>query len=135
MGCWCSSVSPMILRPGYSFAIGLVNLGCRSPKARMLIISDHTIVTSDSLGSVTFWDGASMAQKQHFSAHKADGMCLLIGPVSYIVSVEAELTIRAGKRSTPLAPTNESVNSHTSPHHLNSRTHPQNDSTRTMFEH
>ena len=44
--------------------------------------SDHTIVTSDSLGSVTFWDGASMAQKQHFQAHKADGMCLLIGPVS-----------------------------------------------------
>ena len=23
-----------------------------------------------------------MAQKQHFQAHKADGMCLLIGPVS-----------------------------------------------------
>lgn len=44
--------------------------------------SDHTIVTSDSLGSVTFWDGASMAQKQSFQAHKADGMCLVIGPVS-----------------------------------------------------
>jgi len=102
--------------------------------ARMLIISDHTIVTSDSLGSVTFWDGASMAQKQHFSAHKADGMCLLIGPVSYIVSVKAELTIRAGKQSTPRALTNGSVSSPISPHHLNSHIHLQNDSTRTMFE-
>lgn len=27
-----------------------------------------------------------MAQKQHFQAHKADGMCLLIGPVSFAFS-------------------------------------------------
>ena len=46
---------------------------------------DHTIVTSDSLGSVTFWDGSSMAQKQHFPAHKADGMCLVIGPVNQVL--------------------------------------------------
>jgi hypothetical protein len=26
-----------------------------------------------------------MAQKQHFQAHKADGMCLLIGPVSPVL--------------------------------------------------
>ena len=42
----------------------------------------HTIVTSDSLGSVTFWDGVSLAQKQTFRSHKADGMCMSIGPVS-----------------------------------------------------
>lgn len=41
---------------------------------------DGTIVTSDSLGSVTFWDPSSMAQRQSFRSHKADGMCLVIGP-------------------------------------------------------
>ncbi|RSH87122.1 U3 small nucleolar RNA-associated protein [Saitozyma podzolica] len=49
------------------------------------VLPDHTIVTSDSLGSVTFWDGATLAQKQHFSAHKADGMCLLIGPSGRVI--------------------------------------------------
>ncbi|KAK4688303.1 U3 small nucleolar RNA-associated protein 4, partial [Tremellales sp. Uapishka_1] len=44
------------------------------------VLPDHTIVTSDSLGSVTFWDGATMSQKQSFAAHKADGMCLVVGP-------------------------------------------------------
>nr|XP_019050895.1 hypothetical protein I302_01338 [Kwoniella bestiolae CBS 10118]OCF29825.1 hypothetical protein I302_01338 [Kwoniella bestiolae CBS 10118] len=44
------------------------------------VLPDHHFVTSDSLGNVTFWDGQSMAQKQHFRAHKADGMCLAIGP-------------------------------------------------------
>jgi len=43
-------------------------------------ISDGTIVTSDSLGSVTFWDPATMSQRQSFRAHKADGMCMAIGP-------------------------------------------------------
>ena len=37
------------------------------------LLPDHTIVTSDSLGNVVFWDGTSMAQKQSFQAHKADG--------------------------------------------------------------
>lgn len=46
---------------------------------------DHTIVTSDSLGSVTFWDGASFAQRQTFSAHSADGMCLTVGPVCPLI--------------------------------------------------
>lgn len=45
-----------------------------------LTFSDGTIVTSDSLGSVTFWDPSSMAQRQSFRSHKADGMCLVIGP-------------------------------------------------------
>ncbi|WWD07161.1 hypothetical protein V865_005258 [Kwoniella europaea PYCC6329] len=44
------------------------------------VLPDHNFVTSDSLGNVTFWDGQSMAQQQHFRAHKADGMCLTIGP-------------------------------------------------------
>ncbi|WVR08787.1 hypothetical protein IAU60_005845 [Kwoniella sp. DSM 27419] len=44
------------------------------------VLPDHNFVTSDSLGNVTFWDGASMAQKQNFRAHKADGICLTIGP-------------------------------------------------------
>mgnify|MGYP002718980361 FL=1 len=43
---------------------------------------DHTIVSSDSLGSVTFWDGKSQAQLQTFQAHVADALCLTIGPVS-----------------------------------------------------
>jgi hypothetical protein len=64
MGCWRASVSD-------SYCEAVTN------DER----SDHTIVTSDSLGSVTFWDGASLAQKQTFRSHKADGMCLAIGPV------------------------------------------------------
>lgn len=52
-------------------------------KSMLMAASDHTIVTSDSLGSVTFWDGASLAQKQTFRSHKADGMCMAIGPVSF----------------------------------------------------
>ncbi|ORY26812.1 WD40-repeat-containing domain protein [Naematelia encephala] len=44
------------------------------------VLPNHTIITSDSLGSVTFWDGASMAQRQSFRAHKADAMCMVIGP-------------------------------------------------------
>jgi hypothetical protein len=101
--------------------------------------SDHTIVTSDSLGSVTFWDGASMAQKQHFQAHKADGMCLLIGPVSPLLFLSApppssengrrddtekeheekriKLNCRTERQSSLPDQTNESVNSPTSPHH------------------
>jgi hypothetical protein len=106
-------------------------------------ISDHTIVTSDSLGSVTFWDGASMAQKQHFSAHKADGMCLLVGPVSprpplrlsssssmyrnqrrkrrgdigkEVDRAETDTANdRTERQSSPLVQTNESVNSPTYP--------------------
>ncbi|WWC64991.1 uncharacterized protein I303_107605 [Kwoniella dejecticola CBS 10117] len=44
------------------------------------VLPDQNFVTSDSLGNVTFWDAQSMAQKQMFRAHKADGMCLTIGP-------------------------------------------------------
>ncbi|WWD20897.1 hypothetical protein CI109_105375 [Kwoniella shandongensis] len=44
------------------------------------VLPDNNIVTSDSLGNVTFWDGVSLAQKQNFRAHKADGMCMTIGP-------------------------------------------------------
>lgn len=43
------------------------------------VLPDHTIVTADSLGSVGFWDGASLAQKQIFRAHKADAMCMTMG--------------------------------------------------------
>lgn len=42
------------------------------------VLPDHTVVTADSLGTVAFWDGASMAQKQTFRAHKADAMCMAI---------------------------------------------------------
>ena len=74
-------------------------------------VRDHTIVTSDSLGSVTFWDGASLAQKQTFQAHKADGMCLLIGPVS---CASFKLTVSLGEQSSPLDLISEYVNSHES---------------------
>jgi len=45
-----------------------------------------------------------MAQKQHFQAHKADGMCLLIGPVSPVLfffqSSPSSLSLQAGKGKT-----------------------------------
>lgn len=44
------------------------------------VLPDGTFVTSDSLGSVAFWDPVTMAQRQSFRPHKADGMCLVIGP-------------------------------------------------------
>ncbi|KGB78908.3 hypothetical protein CNBG_4746 [Cryptococcus deuterogattii R265] len=44
------------------------------------ILPDGTVATTDSLGSVIFWDPLSLAQRQHFRAHKADAMCLAIGP-------------------------------------------------------
>ncbi|KAJ9098622.1 hypothetical protein QFC21_004269 [Naganishia friedmannii] len=44
------------------------------------VLADHTIVSSDSLGTVTFWDGKSQAQLQTFQAHAADALCLTIGP-------------------------------------------------------
>ncbi|RXK37018.1 hypothetical protein M231_05725 [Tremella mesenterica] len=44
------------------------------------VLPDGGVVTSDSLGSVVFWDGKTMAQRQSFGAHKADGMCLVVGP-------------------------------------------------------
>ena len=44
------------------------------------VLPGGEIVTSDSLGNVTFWDGESMAQRQSFKAHKADAMCMVIGP-------------------------------------------------------
>ncbi|BEJ03180.1 hypothetical protein CcaverHIS641_0103550 [Cutaneotrichosporon cavernicola] len=44
------------------------------------VLPDGTFVTSDSLGTVAFWDPATMAQRQSFRPHKADGMCLTIGP-------------------------------------------------------
>ncbi|KAJ9113775.1 hypothetical protein QFC20_001801 [Naganishia adeliensis] len=43
------------------------------------VLADHTIISSDSLGSVTFWDGKSQAQLQTFQAHAADALCLTIG--------------------------------------------------------
>jgi U3 small nucleolar RNA-associated protein 4 len=44
------------------------------------VLPDGTFVTSDSLGTVAFWDPVTMAQRQSFRPHKADGMCLTIGP-------------------------------------------------------
>ncbi|KAL1412484.1 U3 small nucleolar RNA-associated protein [Vanrija albida] len=44
------------------------------------VLPDSSIVTSDSLGNVTFWDSNTMAQRQSFRSHKADGMSLIIGP-------------------------------------------------------
>lgn len=44
--------------------------------------SDGTIISADSLGQVTFWDGKSLAQIKSFKAHAADAQCLVIAPVS-----------------------------------------------------
>ena len=44
--------------------------------------SDGTIISADSLGQVTFWDGKSLAQIKSFKAHAADALCLVISPVS-----------------------------------------------------
>lgn len=44
------------------------------------VLSDHTIISADSLGEVTFWDGRSMAPSQTLKGHLADAMCLAVGP-------------------------------------------------------
>lgn len=44
------------------------------------VLSDHTIISADALGDVTFWDGRSMAPSQTLKAHLADAMCLAVGP-------------------------------------------------------
>ncbi|KAL7420926.1 U3 small nucleolar RNA-associated protein [Cryptotrichosporon argae] len=49
------------------------------------VLPDGTVVTADSLGSVTFWDGASLAQRHSFRSHKADAMCLTVGPAGRTV--------------------------------------------------
>jgi len=45
-------------------------------------VRDGTIISADSLGQVTFWDGKSLAQIKSFKAHAADAQCLVISPVS-----------------------------------------------------
>jgi hypothetical protein len=84
---------------------------CRSFLGRKAHDSDHTIVSSDSLGSVTFWDGTSLAQKQSFQAHKADGMCMAIGPVSLLSLAVDEADGRTVEQCLLRVPTSEFVNS------------------------
>ena len=43
--------------------------------------SDHTVISGDSMGAVTFWDGGSLAQIKSFQSHAADAQCMAIGPV------------------------------------------------------
>lgn len=42
--------------------------------------SDRTIVSGDSMGLVKFWDGKMGTQLQSIQAHKADVLCLTVGP-------------------------------------------------------
>ncbi len=47
----------------------------------LMLFSDGTIVSGDSLGMVKFWDSRTCTQLQTFEAHGADVLCLVIGPV------------------------------------------------------
>lgn len=47
------------------------------------VLHDHTIISGDSMGNVKFWDGYMGTQLQSLPAHKADILCLAIGPVSF----------------------------------------------------
>ncbi|ODN79167.1 hypothetical protein L198_07917 [Cryptococcus wingfieldii CBS 7118] len=76
------------------------------------VLPDNSVVTTDSLGSITFWDPITLAQKQTFRAHKADIMALTIGPrgesiftsgpdqriCQFVLSAEGQWVMVAGKR-------------------------------------
>ncbi|TYJ51515.1 hypothetical protein B9479_007911 [Cryptococcus floricola] len=78
----------------------------------LMSYSDNSVVTTDSLGSITFWDPITLAQKQTFRAHKADIMALTIGPrgeslftsgpdqriCQFVLSAEGQWVMVAGKR-------------------------------------
>jgi hypothetical protein len=59
-------------------------VGTRTRKLIRSLRSDGTIISADSLGQVTFWDGKSLAQIKSFKAHAADALCLVISPVSAV---------------------------------------------------
>jgi len=64
-------------------------LGCvgRTPDRPIVLIirSDGTIISGDSMGIVKFWDPRTCTQLSTFQAHGADVLCLSIGPVSPFV--------------------------------------------------
>jgi U3 small nucleolar RNA-associated protein 4 len=47
------------------------------------VLSDHTIISGDSMGVVKFWDGVMGTQLQSHKAHKADVLCMTVGPVRW----------------------------------------------------
>jgi WD40 repeat protein len=49
------------------------------------VLSDHTIVSGDSMGYVRFWDGVMGTQLQSLRGHRTDCLCLALGPVSLFV--------------------------------------------------
>ncbi|WVQ77610.1 hypothetical protein IAR50_007298 [Cryptococcus sp. DSM 104548] len=76
------------------------------------VLPDNSVVTTDSLGNITFWDPITLAQKQTFRAHKADIMALTIGPrgeslftsgpdqriCQFVLSAENQWVMVSGKR-------------------------------------
>lgn len=63
-------------------------LNDRSPR-------DGTIVSGDSLGMVSFWDGVTSTQLQTFTAHGADVLTIAIGPLGdslYTAGVDQNIT-------------------------------------------
>src|SRR6516162_10492513 len=48
---------------------------------------DGTIISGDSLGMVKFWDSRTCTQIHSFQGHKADVLCLSVGPVCICVHI------------------------------------------------
>lgn len=71
------------------------------------VLSDHTIISGDSMGVVKFWNGVMGTQLQSIRSHKADVLCMSISPVRLALSslqAGSRLrTHRTSKASTPLA--------------------------------
>ena len=51
------------------------------------VFSNHAIISGDSMGNVKFWDGNMGTQLCSIRAHRADVLCLAIGPASALIFV------------------------------------------------
>jgi U3 small nucleolar RNA-associated protein 4 len=73
------------------WAVGVLRSATESSPAEsntlsdLLSLSDHTIVSGDSMGYVKFWDGIMGTQLQSLKGHRADCLCLAVGAVGALL--------------------------------------------------